>query len=43
MVQCLQRLTVVQQQEYRFQQAFNEAREFEDKAYSITHPEAGKP
>jgi hypothetical protein len=33
----------VQQEEDRFQQAFNEVREFEDKAYSITHPETGKP
>jgi hypothetical protein len=34
---------LVQQEEDRFQQAFNEVREFEDKAYSITHPETGKP
>lgn len=34
---------LVQDEEYRFQQAFNEVREFEDKAYSITHPETGKP
>jgi hypothetical protein len=33
---------LVQQEEYRFQQAFNEVREFGDKAYSITHPETGK-
>jgi hypothetical protein len=34
---------LVQQEEYRFQQAFNEVRGFEDKAYSITHPETRKP
>jgi hypothetical protein len=34
---------LVQQEEYRLQQAFNEVQEFEDKAYSITHPETGKP
>jgi hypothetical protein len=33
----------MQQEEDQFQQAFNEVREFEDKAYSITHPETGKP
>jgi hypothetical protein len=34
---------LVQQEEYRFHQAFNTVRNFEDKAFSITHPETGKP
>jgi hypothetical protein len=34
---------LIQQEEYLFHQAFNAVRDFEDKAFSITHPETGKP
>jgi hypothetical protein len=34
---------LIQEEEYRFQKAFNAVREFEDKAFSITHPDTGKP
>ena len=35
-------LGLVQQEEGKSQQAFDERRDFENKAYSITHPETGK-
>ena len=33
---------LIQEEDYRFHQAFNAVRDFEDKAFSITHPTTGK-
>jgi hypothetical protein len=33
---------LVQQEEYRFQKSFSEIQDFENKAYSITHPGTGE-